>query len=65
MILNSLPYIHLIEYRIGETLYCDAVRCYKKVPIFDVYFDKLNPSLVERSSPSQTVMVKSNQSCFS
>ena len=33
--------IHLVEYRIGETLYCDAVRCYKKVPIFDVYFDKL------------------------
>ena len=33
--------IHLIEYRIGTTLFCDAVRCYKKVPIFDVYFDKL------------------------
>ena len=42
MILNLPTDIHLIEYRIGETLYCD-VRCYKKVPIFDVYFDKLNP----------------------
>ena len=33
--------IHLIEYEINGTLYCDAVRAYKKVDIFDVYHDKL------------------------
>ena len=33
--------IHLIEYEIGDVLYCDAVRAYKMVDIFDVYYDKL------------------------
>lgn len=33
--------IHLVEYTIGEVLYVDSVRAYKKVDIFDVYYDKL------------------------
>ena len=35
--------IHLVEYTVGETLYVDAVRSYKMVKIFDVYYDKLRP----------------------
>ena len=40
---SSLPTdIHLVEYEVGETLYVDMVRAYKKVDIFDTYYDKLN-----------------------
>ena len=35
--------IHLVEYTIGEDLYVDSVRAYKKVDIFDAYHDKLRP----------------------
>ena len=34
--------IHLIEYVKGNELFLDAVRCYKKVDIFDFYYDILN-----------------------
>lgn len=35
--------LHLVEYELnGETHY-DGVRAYKKVNIFDVYYDKLKP----------------------
>jgi len=34
--------IHLVEYEVDGTLYCDAVRAYKLVDIFDGYYDKLN-----------------------
>ena len=33
--------IHLIEYEMNGVLYCDAVRAYKLVDVFDVYYDKL------------------------
>ena len=33
--------IHLVEYTVGETLYVDSVRAYKKADIFDAYHDKL------------------------
>lgn len=33
--------IHIVEYQIDETLYCDAVRSPKKINIFDVYYDRL------------------------
>ena len=33
--------IHLVEYTIGDDLYVDACRAYKKVDIFDTYYDKL------------------------
>lgn len=40
---SSLPTdIHLVEYEVGDTLYVDMVRAYKKVDIFDTYYDKLN-----------------------
>ena len=32
----------LIEYQIGETLYCDACRAAKKVDAFDVFYDKVS-----------------------
>ena len=32
----------LVEYQIGETLYCDACRAAKKVEAFDVFYDKVN-----------------------
>ena len=39
---SSLPTdIHLVEYEVGDTLYVDMVRAYKKVDIFDTYYDKL------------------------
>jgi len=34
--------VHLIEFVRGQELYVDAVRAYKKVDIFNVYYDKLN-----------------------
>ena len=34
--------IHLIEFVRGQELYVDAVRAYKKVDIFNVYYDRLN-----------------------
>ena len=34
--------IHLVEYEIDGTLYVDSVRAYKKVDIFDPYYDKLS-----------------------
>lgn len=34
--------IHLIEFTRGQELFVDAVRAYKKVDIFDTYYDKLN-----------------------
>ena len=34
--------IHLIEYKVNNELYCDSVRAYKKVDIFDVYWDALS-----------------------
>ena len=34
--------IHLVEYTIGDDLYVDACRAYKKVDIFDAYYDKLS-----------------------
>ena len=34
--------IHLVEYVRGQDLFLDAVRAYKKVDIFDAYYDKLN-----------------------
>ena len=33
--------IHLVEYEVAGTLYVDMVRAYKKVAIFDVYYDKI------------------------
>ena len=33
--------IHLVEYEVAGTLYVDMVRAYKKVDIFDAYYDKL------------------------
>ena len=33
--------IHLVEYEVEGTLYVDSVRAYKKVDIFDAYYDKL------------------------
>lgn len=39
----SLPTdIHLVEYEVSGTLYVDQVRAYKKVDIFDAYYDKLS-----------------------
>ncbi len=35
--------IHRVEYVIGTERRLDAVRAYKKVDIFDLYFDKINP----------------------
>ena len=32
---------HIIEYRIGNKVFTDAVRAYTMVDIFDAYFDKL------------------------
>lgn len=32
----------LIEYEIGETLYCDAVRSATQVAAFDVFYDKVS-----------------------
>ena len=34
--------IHLVEYEVDGTLYVDSVRAYKKVDIFDAYYDKLS-----------------------
>lgn len=34
--------IHLVEYVKGQDLFLDAVRAYKKVDIFDYYYDRLN-----------------------
>ena len=34
--------IHLVEYVRGQELFFDAVRAYRKVDIFDTYYDKLN-----------------------
>lgn len=33
--------IHLVEYEINGNLYLDAVRAFKQVDIFDVYYDRL------------------------
>ena len=33
---------HIIEYRIGNKVFTDAVRAYTMVDIFDAYFDKLS-----------------------
>ena len=33
--------VHIVELRQGEETIYDAVRAYKKVDIFDVYYDKL------------------------
>ena len=39
---SSLPTdIHLVEYEVDGTLYVDMARAYKKVDIFDTYYDKL------------------------
>ena len=35
--------IHRVEYVIGEETVVDAVRAYKMVDIFDVYYDKIAP----------------------
>lgn len=47
---TSLPTdIHLVEYEIDGTLYVDMARAYKKVDIFDTYYDKvkaLNGTLI-------------------
>ena len=34
--------IHLVEFVRGQDLFLDAVRAYKKVDIFDTYYDRLN-----------------------
>lgn len=34
--------VHRVEYRIGTETFIDAVRAYKKVDIFDLYYDKLS-----------------------
>jgi len=34
--------IHLVEFVKGNELFLDAVRAYRKVDIFDTYYDKLN-----------------------
>ena len=33
--------IHMVEYEVNGKLYCDAVRAYKVVDVFDGYYDKL------------------------
>ena len=32
---------HIVQYRIGNKIFTDAVRAYTMVDIFDAYFDKL------------------------
>ena len=34
--------VHLVEFVRGQDLFLDAVRAYKKVDIFDTYYDMLN-----------------------
>lgn len=34
--------VHLVEYVKGNDLFIDAIRAYKKVDIFDYYYDSLN-----------------------
>ena len=34
--------VHLVEFVRGQELYVDAVRAYKMVDIFNVYYDRLN-----------------------
>jgi len=34
--------VHRVEYRINSETFVDAVRAYKKVDIFDLYYDKLS-----------------------
>lgn len=33
---------HLVFYQEDNTFYCDAVRCYTKVDIFDSFWDRLS-----------------------
>jgi len=33
--------IHLVDYYLGGSLFCDAVRAYKMADIFDLYHDRL------------------------
>ncbi len=33
---------HLVFYQEDNTLYCDAVRCYTMVDIFDAFWDRLS-----------------------
>ena len=35
--------LHLVEYELDGKIHYDGVRSYKKVSIFDLYYDKLNP----------------------
>lgn len=33
--------LHVVEYMIGDTLYCDAARSYRTSKIFNVFYDRL------------------------
>ena len=47
--------IHLVEFARGDELFLDAVRAYKKVDIFDTYYDMLKAEERQGIIPSFSI----------